>query len=538
MLVDKSIVKVFLLLFFTLFYSFFSLNLYAKNNKIGKQTIDLSIAELEQTELQQQDLINKEEAKKKDIEAKNRQAKIAEKQLKKETKQKYKQAKKKAKLAKIEQKKQEVLHPKLKEKITPLKKDKMTTNSTTITKDNNEKQTAVKQAKKKATKTQKKAIKKAEKMTFIDDDAILDIIDNQISQITYKKIRVSTKNKGVPTQCLLNKNTQNQNIKTSSKREEEQDNQAVVERKKRLKKHILKSLKANEVSEELIKKIYDNLEELPSVATSNKKFNQTSSIDFINNYQIPARTKSGKMYKKLYKKDLQTVNDVFYVEPEAILTIWAIETNYGNFIGKTNAFNALYSSCLHAKTLPRIEFFENNLIMLAKLVDYGYFKYDVVGSYAGALGGCQFMPDSFYRYGVSFDGGKADIINNNKDVFASIGNYLYNTGWRQYQGILTEISLPEDFDVCLTGFNTSKTIAEWKKLGIKLNESKIGEQYFNDDDKIASIIITDINNEEIDYNDKRAFLVYDNIKVILGYNSSINYGITAGLIYDALSKEE
>ena len=527
--------RVFLLLFFTLFYSFFSLNLYAKNNKIGKQTIDLSIAELEQTELQQQDLINKEEAKKKDIEAKNRQAKIAEKQLKKETKQKYKQAKKKAKLAKIEQKKQEVLHPKLKEKITPLKKDKMTTNSTTITKDNNEKQTAVKQAKKKATKTQKKAIKKAEKMTFIDDDAILDIIDNQIAQISYKAIRVSTKNKGVPTQCLMKNNTsQTQTTITTTNKEPKPDSKEVADRKKGLKKHILKSLKANEISEELIDKIHSNLTHIEHTKTANSNYIKKTNADFITNYNIPARSKSGLMYKKLYKKDLQTINDVFFVEPEAILMIWAMETNYGNFIGNYNAFNALYSACINAKTLARIEYFENNLIMLAKLVDYGYFKPDVISSFDGGLGGCQFMPDSFYRYGVSFDGGKADIINNNKDVFASIGNYLYNTGWRQYQGVLTEITIPEDFDVCLTGLNTTKTIAEWKKLGVKLHDNNIGAQYFEDDDKMASIIITDINNDEIEFNDKRVFLVYDNFKVILGYNTNVSYGITAGLIHDAL----
>ena len=508
--------------------SFFNINV---SYSIPKKTnsVDLAIIETDNEELKKQDEIKKQETIKKEKIAEQKRNKVENKQIKKETKKKYKQAKKQAKVAKINRNRKETTNIKARTKTEQIKNKKNEIK-------HNEK---VVNAKRNASKEQKKVIKQAEQMTFIDDDAILEIIDNQVSPITYKKIRVSVKNKGVPLQCIQNNNKQktlqqdsaepqNSNIKKV-------DSNDVIQRKKGLKKHILKSLKANNISESLIDKIYDNLKELPSVEKSTTKFNKTSSVDFINNYNIPTRTKSGLVYKKLYKKDLQIVNDVFYVEPEAVLAIWAIETNYGNFIGKTNAFNALYSSALNSSTLARIDFFENNLIMLAKLVDYGYFDYNVNGSYAGALGGCQFMPDSFYRYAVSFDGGKADIINNNKDVFASIANYLYNTGWRQYQGVLTEVVIPDDFDVCLSGMNTTKTIEEWKKLGVKLNNSKIGASYFNNNDKVASLIITDINNDEIDFSDKRAFLVYDNFKVFLGYNPSINYGIVAGLFYDALS---
>jgi membrane-bound lytic murein transglycosylase B len=175
--------------------------------------------------------------------------------------------------------------------------------------------------------------------------------------------------------------------------------------------------------------------------------------------------------------------------------------------------------------------------MLAKLVDYGYFKPDVISSFDGGLGGCQFMPDSFYRYAVSYDGGKADIINNNKDVFASIGNYLYSTGWRHHEGILTEVVLPEGFDVCKAGMNTSKKVSEWKKMGVEAHPNGIGAGNMVDDEAKASVMIVDIDDTSKNLQEKRAFLVYDNYKVILGYNSMPKYGIVAGLIYEGIGNE-
>ena len=144
--------------------------------------------------------------------------------------------------------------------------------------------------------------------------------------------------------------------------------------------------------------------------------------------------------------------------------------------------------------------------MLAKLIDNGYFKKDVKSSFDGGLGGCQFMPKSVYDFAVSYNGGKPDIINNNLDVLASIANYLSISGWRFKEGILTEVVLPQDFDICKTGFNTSKTIKEWKQLGVQLHPNK------------------------------RAFFVYDNFKVVLTYNRFLNYGITAGLLLEEIKK--
>ncbi len=388
---------------------------------------------------------------------------------------------------------------------------------------------------KKAQKNKNKGVvakietKKNEHIDVISDRNISKLIDSKEAIQKNRPIRVNVKGKGVAKQCLPK-----QNITPS---EQKRVNKALEERKANLKEFILKSLQVNNISEGLTKYIYDNLEHIKMTVAKDKEVRKRTTIDFIERYNVPERAKQGALYKKMYQEELQTVEDLFYVDKNAILTIWAMETKYGDFIGKTPAFNALYSAAMNARNNARLEYFTNNLVMLAKLVDYGYFKPDVISSFDGGLGGCQFMPDSFYRYAVSYDGGKADIINNNKDVFASIGNYLYSTGWRHHEGILTEVVLPEGFDICKAGMNTSKKVSEWKKMGVEAHPNGIGAANMLDDEAKASVMIVDIDDANKTLQEKRAFLVYDNYKVILGYNSMPKYGIVAGLIYEVIGNE-
>ena len=397
---------------------------------------------------------------------------------------------------------------------------------------------SVKKAKKNVKKAQKnknKSVvanietKKDEHIDVISDRNISKLIDSKEEMQRNRPIRVSVKGKGIAKQCLPKRNI------TPS--EQKKVNKALEERKANLKEFILKSLQANNISEGLTKYIYDNLEHIKMTVAKDKEVRKRTVTDFIERYNVPERAKQGAIYKKMYQEELQTVEDLFYVDKNAILTIWAMETKYGDFIGKTPAFNALYSAAMNARNNSRLEYFTNNLVMLAKLVDYGYFKPEVISSFDGGLGGCQFMPDSFYRYAVSYDGGKADIINNNKDVFASIGNYLYSTGWRHREGILTEVVLPEGFDVCKAGMNTSKKVSEWKKMGVMAHPNGIGAANMLDDEANASVMIVDIDDTSKSLQEKRAFLVYDNYKVILGYNSMPKYGIVAGLIYEGIGNE-
>ena len=380
----------------------------------------------------------------------------------------------------------------------------------------------------KKTNKNSKTIKKTN-IKLLDDKRIAKLIEKQQKlSIAPMNINVRVLNKGVPNVCLPQKN---EPAKISKQKDRE-----LEYAKKHLKSHIKKSLIKNEVSKELVEYIDNHLEYIHHTSKKNKEIVNRKVADFMEKYDIPSRIKSGMIYQKMYQEVLSDVESLFYVDRNIILTIWAMETNYGLFIGNHDTFNALYSACMNAYNLSRLRYFEDNLITFAILVDKGYFKKDAISSFDGGLGGCQFMPDSVYRFAVAFDGGKVDIIGNNKDVLASIGNYLHSMGWRYGEGVLTEVDVPDDFNICLYGLNTIKTVEEWEKLGVKLNKNRIGEDYFYNKKQKASLITTDPNNVLEEKKKKRTFLVYDNYKVLLSYNQYLEYGLTAGIIFDGLEK--
>ena len=383
-----------------------------------------------------------------------------------------------------------------------------------------------------------KNIKKITKMDFLDDDKIIALIDEQQKfAMNKKQIQVRVKNKGVPKMCLANNKNVSQNTTTSMKDNidgKKQTEKELKQAKKTLKDDLKASLLANNVSTETIDYILNNLKHIKSTTAKNKEVINRSTIDSISRYNPTERARYGWQLKKQYQKELSIVEKLFYVEPEVILTIWGMETSYGAFVGNYHAFNALYSACMNANTISRLHYFEDNIITLAILVDRGYFSKDVKSSFDGGLGGCQFMPISFYKFAVSMNGNQPDIINNNADVFASIGNYMHSMGWRHGEGVITEIEMPTTIDKCSLGFNTSKSVGEWKRLGIKAHQSGIGADFFENNDAMASIIVTDVDRDDVKQKDKRAFLAYDNFKVILGYNKKLRYGITAGLIFEEL----
>src|SRR5260370_12327236 len=92
--------------------------------------------------------------------------------------------------------------------------------------------------------------------------------------------------------------------------------------------------------------------------------------------------------------------------------------------------------------------FRSELIASLKILDQGHVRADsMLGSWAGAMGQCQFMPTTFLSYAVDFDGdGRRDIWNDRADVLGSIANYLSRLGWRGNEGGGREVVVPGHFD--------------------------------------------------------------------------------------------
>jgi membrane-bound lytic murein transglycosylase B len=117
------------------------------------------------------------------------------------------------------------------------------------------------------------------------------------------------------------------------------------------------------------------------------------------------------------------------IPASTVTALWGIESNYGQRLGDFEVVSALATLVFNNF---RAQFFRSQLIAALKIVSQGHIGLHAMkGSWAGAMGQCQFIPTSFQAYAADGDGdGRMDIWTNKADVFASIVNYLRRVGWR------------------------------------------------------------------------------------------------------------
>src|SRR5690606_798248 len=122
---------------------------------------------------------------------------------------------------------------------------------------------------------------------------------------------------------------------------------------------------------------------------------------------------------------------------------------------ETGGFSVLNALATLAYDPRRSDFFRTELLTALQILDDGHIAPErMTGSWAGAMGQCQFMPPTFARFGVDGDGdGRIDIWNSLPDVFASAANYLSKSGWKGDERWGREVLLPEGFDYSLSGLD-------------------------------------------------------------------------------------
>ena len=154
----------------------------------------------------------------------------------------------------------------------------------------------------------------------------------------------------------------------------------------------------------------------------------------------PKRIKNGKLFIKKNLETLERAESQFGVPKEVITAILGVETRYGKIMGSYRVLDAL--STLSFDYPRRSNFFSQeliNLLLLARENNLDIFK--LKGSYAGAMGYGQFIPSSYRAYAVDFDNdGSVDLLNSVEDAIGSIGNYLYQHGWKSNYPIIWEVN--------------------------------------------------------------------------------------------------
>jgi lytic murein transglycosylase len=127
---------------------------------------------------------------------------------------------------------------------------------------------------------------------------------------------------------------------------------------------------------------------------------------------------------------LSRIEKQFGVPPQILVAIWGLETDFGRGdMGKLPVFRVLATM---AHDCRRTELFQRELLAAFKIVQRGDLRLnDMVGAYAGEIGQTQFLPSSYIKYGVDYDGnGHVDLRHSVPDVLASTANLLKTNGWK------------------------------------------------------------------------------------------------------------
>ena len=160
---------------------------------------------------------------------------------------------------------------------------------------------------------------------------------------------------------------------------------------------------------------------------SQKVFSQ--SFEEFSGRMVPPRLARGANMLKQHGSVLSRIEQAYGVPGEILVAIWGLETDFGVNIGK---FPTLRSLATLAYDCRRTDLFKAELMDALRIVERGDIApQDMRGAWAGEIGQTQFMPSSYIKYAVDFDGnGRRDLLRSAPDVLASTANYLKSHGWQ------------------------------------------------------------------------------------------------------------
>src|SRR3989441_1073284 len=178
------------------------------------------------------------------------------------------------------------------------------------------------------------------------------------------------------------------------------------------------------------------------------------------------RIQNGRAILAQHRAAFDAVEKAYGVDRYFIAAIWGVESNYGTQIGERSVIR---STATLACIGRRQDYFRDEFLSALEILTRGDVKADhLKGSWAGAFGPTQFMPTSFKRYAVDFDGdGRRDVVDSVPDVIASTANNLKKDGWVTGQTWGYEVVVPKGFNFMLADRSRVMSVQEWERAGIR-----------------------------------------------------------------------
>ena len=248
--------------------------------------------------------------------------------------------------------------------------------------------------------------------------------------------------------------------------------------------------------------------------------------DYLSGLVDDERIADGNAALVRHAEVLQRIQAAYGVDPATVVAVWGVESNYGRITGKYPLVQALGTLSCFGR---RQGYFQGEFFAALRILQRGDIAPERLnGSWAGAFGHTQFMPATYERLAVDFDGdGRRDLVDNSDDALASTANFLRKGGWQSGLPWGFEVRLPPGFDPALAGRKDKRPLADWAERGIvAVDGEKLANSGLAAGERTAILLPAGPRGP--------AFLVTRNFDVIYGYNAAESYALAIAHLADRL----
>jgi peptidoglycan lytic transglycosylase B len=244
--------------------------------------------------------------------------------------------------------------------------------------------------------------------------------------------------------------------------------------------------------------------------------------DYLDLLVSDARIDGGRAILAKHRATFDAVEKAYGVDRHIVTAIWGVESNYSTQIGERSVVR---STATLACVGRRQDYFREEFLSTLELLARGDIKpTQLKGSWAGAFGPTQFMPTSFKRYAVDFDGdGRRDVVDSVPDLIASTANNLKKDGWVTGQTWGYEVVIPPNFNFMLADRSRQMTMREWEHANVRRPG---GKAFPRGEDRAFLLVPAGAQGP--------GFLMLQNFRVIMKYNPAEAYAMAIGYLADRL----
>ena len=244
----------------------------------------------------------------------------------------------------------------------------------------------------------------------------------------------------------------------------------------------------------------------------------------------PERIADGQAKLAALTPTLEKIETAYGVDRHVLVAIWGIESHYGTILDDPAIVRPVIPALatLTCGEPARAGFWRDELAAAIRIVAQGDIPRErMTGSWAGAMGHTQFMPTTYLREAVDFDGdGRRDLWGSVPDALASTASYLKASGWRAGEGWGREVALPEGFDHRLADETTERPLSEWSGLGLL----PAGAGALGGETRAVLVLPAGARGP--------AFLLMPNHRAILRYNNALAYMLAVSHLADRLRGQD